>query len=133
MDKASLHAVRSFLVTARKISYAQNAEDIRVWRAFLDQDPTGLTYIDVGANEPRHLSITASLYDQGWRGILIEADPDHAEELRIHRPHDTVVECAAADHDGVLTFHRVPGTGLGTLAAKEAEVAAGRGFETSTY
>ena len=125
--------LRSSFVTPRKISYAQNAEDIRVWRAFRDQDPTGLTYVDVGANEPRHLSITASLYDQGWRGLLIEADPDHAEELRIHRPHDTVVECAAADHDGVLTFHRVPGTGLGTLAAKEAEVAAGRGFETSTF
>ncbi|NQW71783.1 MAG: hypothetical protein HQ453_03555, partial [Actinobacteria bacterium] len=54
-----------------KVSYAQNAEDIRVWRAFhMQQDlplelGDGLTYVDVGANEPRHLSITASLYDIG--------------------------------------------------------------------
>ena len=59
---------------ARKISYAQNAEDIRVWRAFTDvqtgeADAKKLTYVDVGANEPRHLSITASLYDLGWRGL----------------------------------------------------------------
>ena len=103
-----------------------------MWRAFRDLPVAGLTYVDVGANEPRHLSITASLYDLGWRGLLIEADPEHAEQLRIHRPRDTVVECAAADRDGVLVFHRVPGTGLGTLQGVEAQEAAERGFETST-
>ena len=133
VDKPRGDPLRSILVAPRKISYAQNAEDIRVWRAFQDLDPAGLTYIDVGANEPRHLSITASLYDQGWRGLLIEADPDHAQELRIHRPQDTVIECAASDQDGTLTFHRVPGTGLGTLAANEAQAAADRGFDTETF
>jgi len=119
-------------VTARKISYAQNGEDIRVWRAFRSLPVTGLTYVDVGANEPRHLSITASLYDLGWRGLLIEADPQHAEQLRIHRPADIVIECAAADIEGELVFHRVPGTGLGSLDSAEAKEAAARGFDTST-
>ena len=64
----------------QKVSFAQNAEDIRVWRAFHEgihesASDRRLTYVDVGANEPRHLSITASLYDLGWRGVLIEADP----------------------------------------------------------
>ena len=119
-----------------KVSYAQNAEDIRVWRAFhMHQDPPlergdGLTYVDVGANEPRHLSITASLYDLGWRGLLIEADPALARDLRTLRPSDTVVECAASDSDGTLTFNTVPGTGLGTLNTGEAQAAARRGFET---
>lgn len=112
----------------RWVSYAQNAEDVRVWRAFRDLDPQGLTYVDVGANEPRYLSITASLYDSGWRGLLIEADPDLAEDLRIHRPGDTVVQMAAAANAGTLTFHRVPGTGLGTLDPREAEAARSRGF-----
>lgn len=103
-----------------------------MWRAFRDEPASGLTYVDVGANEPRHLSITASLYDLGWRGLLIEADPAHAEQLRINRPGDTVVECAAADADGQLVFHRVPGTGLGTLEFAEAQEAAARGFQTST-
>lgn len=112
-----------------KVSYAQNGEDIRVWRAFRDADGP-LTYVDVGANEPRHLSITASLSDLGWSGLLIEADPRLAAELRVFRPGDTVVECAASDREGTLTFHAVPGTGLGTLSADEAEAARRRGFAT---
>ncbi|MDP4804009.1 MAG: FkbM family methyltransferase, partial [Candidatus Nanopelagicales bacterium] len=118
---------------SRLVSYAQNAEDIRVWRATKDLDPTTLTYVDVGANEPRHLSITASLYDLGWRGLLIEADPDLANELRIHRPHDVVIESAAAATSGTLTFYRVPGTGLGTLDKTEARAAFERGFEVAEY
>lgn len=119
----------------RKVSYAQNAEDIRVWRAFASMPPeqvTGLRYVDVGANEPRHLSITASLYDLGWRGLLIEADPALAADLRRFRPRDIVIEKAAAAGPGELTFYRVPGTGLGTLDAAEAEVARGRGFEVTS-
>ena len=112
-----------------KISYAQNGEDIRVWRAFRQYEGQ-LTYVDVGANEPRHLSITASLSDLGWRGLLIEADPVLAAELRAFRPHDVVVECAASDAPGTITFHTVPGTGLGTLNADEAQAAHTRGFDT---
>ena len=75
------------MTVGRKVSYAQNAEDVRVWRAFRDRDSqAGLIYVDVGANEPRHLSITASLSDLGWSGLLIEADPELAEQLRVHRP-----------------------------------------------
>ena len=114
------------------VSHAQNAEDVRVWRAFRDHDPSHLRYVDVGANEPLHLSITASLHELGWRGLLIEADPVLAEELRIHRPGDTVVECAAAAASGELVFHRVPGTGLGTLDAAEADAARARGFDVET-
>lgn len=118
----------------RKISFAQNAEDVRVWRAFhnLGEFGPGLTFVDVGANEPRHLSITASLHDLGWRGLLIEADPTLAEVLRVQRPGDTVIECAASDTQGIITFHRVPGTGLGTLDAKEAHAARERGFAVET-
>ena len=115
-------------MTDRRFSYAQNAEDIRVWRAFRDRDASGLVYVDVGANEPRHLSITASLSDLGWTGLLIEADPELAAELRVHRPRDTVVQMAAASSPGELMFHRVPGTGLGTLDAGEADAARERGF-----
>ena len=111
------------------VSYAQNGEDIRVWRAFRDHAGP-LRYVDVGANEPRRLSITAALGDLGWTGLLIEADPDLARELRVFRPDGTVVECAASDTDGTIVFHRVPGTGLGTLNAEDARTARARGFDT---
>ena len=115
----------------RRIAYAQNGEDIRIWRAFRDRDAAveGLTYVDVGANEPRSLSITATLDDLGWRGLLIEADPDLAAELRALRPQGTVVEAAAAAEAGELTFHRIPGTGLGTASEHSAEGASRAGHE----
>jgi len=90
------------------VSHAQNAEDIRVWRAFKglasSGDFSGFTYIDVGANNPWELSITGSLYSMGWRGLLIEADPELAAELRASRPGDVVMEVAASDSHGKLVF-----------------------------
>lgn len=118
-----------------RISYAQNGEDVRIWHAFGPRvtlkspaEPQ-LTYVEVGANEPRHFSLTAALYDLGWRGLLIEADPHLAARLRDERPGDVVVEAAAAGAPGDVTFFQVPGTGLGTLDAGEADAARSRGFD----
>ncbi len=104
-----------------------------MWRAFRDlvpaEDFSGFTYVDVGANYPWEMSITASLYSMGWRGLLVEADPDLAAGLRVARPGDVVAEVAAGSQAGELVFYQVPGTGLGTLDPTEAEVARARGFE----
>jgi len=114
----------------QRISYAQNGEDVRLWHAFGPREgrECDFVYVDVGANEPWHLSITAALGELGWRGLLIEADPELAARLRAERIGDLVVNAAAADRDGELTFFRVPGTGLGTMDAAEAVVARDRGF-----
>ena len=121
---------------SRLISYAQNGEDVRLWRAFtgVELPVSGhFTYVDVGANHPVELSITASLYSLGWRGVLVEADPDFAAELRRHRLGDHVVEMAAGDRAGEITFYRVAGTGLGTLSEVEARAAGAAGFGVSEF
>lgn len=114
----------------QRISYAQNGEDVRLWHAFGPREgrECGFVYVDVGANEPWHFSVTAALGELGWRGLLIEADPELADRLRAERIRDVVVNAAAADREGELTFFRVPGTGLGTMDAAEAAVARDRGF-----
>ena len=114
----------------QRISYAQNGEDVRLWHAFGPQhgDHHPFVYVDVGANEPWHYSVTAALHELGWRGLLIEADPELVARLRVQRPTDAVVHAAAADRDGQLTFFRVPGTGLGTMDEAEAAAARNRGF-----
>ena len=122
---------------SRLISYSQNGEDVRLWRAFRSLTPpatTGhFTYVDVGANHPFDLSITASLYQQGWRGLLVEADPYFAGQLRLFRPEDQVAELAASDRGGEITFHRVLGTGLGTLSESEAQAAKSAGFAVEEF
>lgn len=52
------------------ISYAQNFEDVMLWRA-LKHVECGF-YIDVGAAHPDDYSVTRAFYDRGWKGINIE-------------------------------------------------------------
>jgi hypothetical protein len=61
----------------RFISYAQNNEDVLLWRA-LGHVQDGF-YIDVGASDPVEHSVTRAFYDAGWRGINIEPLPAHIE------------------------------------------------------
>jgi FkbM family methyltransferase len=85
-------------------------------------------YVDVGANDGLSNSNTAALDQMGWRGILVEADPNLADICRQARPGSTVVACAAADptqRGSESAFQRVsPGhdktTGLSTLVDSSA-------------
>jgi peptide methionine sulfoxide reductase MsrB len=52
------------------ISYAQNFEDIILWRA-LKNIKNGF-YVDVGAGDPVNHSVTKWFYDQGWSGVNIK-------------------------------------------------------------
>jgi FkbM family methyltransferase len=107
------------LAVTRRISHAQNGEDVRVWRALRGiQD---LFYVEVGASHPVVDSVTAALSAEGGRGLLVEADPDAADLLREGRPKDVVVAAAASSSSGVLTFHELDRRGWGTVA--EARVA----------
>jgi hypothetical protein len=49
------------------VSYAQNYEDVILWRAFRDLE-RGF-YVDVGAADPEALSGTHAFYGRGWSGM----------------------------------------------------------------
>jgi FkbM family methyltransferase len=87
-------------------SYAQNLEDVLLWRALRDVD-TGF-YIDVGANDPEEDSVTKAFYDRGWHGINIEPLPEHHQQLCRERPRDINLAIAAGAASGVLTIYDVP-------------------------
>lgn len=100
------------------ISYAQNFEDIRLWRAlkFFEKG----FYIDVGANDPSIDSVTRAFYERGWTGINIEPAQTFYNSLCEHRPKDKNLQCAAGDAEEYLTFYSIPGTGLSTMDADMA-------------
>lgn len=75
------------------VSYAQNHEDVLLWRAF--KDVSEGFYVDVGAAHPSDESVTKAFYDRGWRGINIEANPRFHALLEKHRPRDVNI-CALA-------------------------------------
>jgi FkbM family methyltransferase len=88
------------------ISYAQNNEDVLLWRA-LGHVKNGF-YIDVGANDPVEHSVTKSFYDAGWSGISIEPLPVYHQSFLEQRPRDVNLAIAAGAVDGELTLYDVP-------------------------
>jgi FkbM family methyltransferase len=90
-------------------SYAQNFEDVMLWRA-LGHIDHGF-YIDIGAYDPVIDSVSKAFYENGWRGIHVEASPLHAEMLRKDRPDDLVIQAAVTNHHGKVLFHEVPECG----------------------
>lgn len=102
------------------VSYAQNFEDVMLWRALgaLDRG----CYIDVGAADPVDMSVTKAFYDAGWRGVNIEPGRHYFERLREARPGDVTLDVALAEAPGTRTFYEIPQTGLSTL---HGEIASG--------
>ncbi len=109
-------------------SYAQNFEDIMLWRA-LGQIENGF-YIDIGAHDPIIDSVSLAFHEHGWHGIHVEPTPYYAELLRQQRPGDTVIQ-AAVGKGAVkkLPFFEIPDTGISTADPVIAQQHRERGFD----
>lgn len=101
------------------VSYAQNDEDILLWRA-LKAVAHGF-YIDVGAAMVDGFSVSRAFYERGWRGVNLEPVPEFCAELRTARPEDITLPVALGAADGERDFFTIPGTGLSTLEATIAD------------
>jgi FkbM family methyltransferase len=111
------------------ISYAQNAEDVRLRRAFAGK--LDGFYVDVGANHPVTLSVTKHFYDQGWSGLNCEPLPSHFRLLQAERPRDINLNVGCSNRPGELTLYAASGNAAGISSFSEREVAVHRerGFE----
>lgn len=94
------------------ISYAQNFEDVILWRA-LKHVRKGF-YIDVGAQDPVIDSVSLGFYENGWRGIHAEATTYYAEKIRLARPDESVAQCAIGTGEGNILFYEIGDSGLST-------------------
>lgn len=111
------------------ISYAQNFEDIMLWRA-LSHVQQGC-YIDIGAQSPDTDSVSRLFHEKGWRGLHVEPTPGYANLLRERRPEEVVLQVAVSDGPGVLRFFDIADTGLSTLSEAIAEEHRQSGFHVS--
>ncbi|MGV2982045.1 FkbM family methyltransferase [Camelimonas sp. ID_303_24] len=109
------------------ISYAQNFEDVLLWRA-LSHIHQGF-YIDIGAHDPSMDSVSRAFYEHGWRGVHVEPVPRYAKSLLAARPDEEVVEAAVATTEGTIAFFDVLDTGLGTGKADVAALHRSEGFD----
>jgi FkbM family methyltransferase len=95
------------------VSYAQNGEDVVLWRALHGYGPG--FYIDVGAGDPLAESVTKAFYELGWRGINVEPMRETFERLADDRHRDVNLQLALEDLPGTKTYFSVDGgNGLST-------------------
>ncbi len=109
------------------ISYAQNFEDVMLWRA-LGHVGSGF-YIDIGAWSPIEDSVTLAFYERGWHGINVEPNPEFHSQLQRDRPRDINLAVAVADAPGTATMHFLDSPGLSTLVASIAAGHAASGIQ----
>jgi FkbM family methyltransferase len=109
------------------VSYAQNFEDVMLWRA-LGHIEHGL-YIDIGAQDPVVDSVSLAFHEHGWRGIHVEPTPHYAELLRQQRPGDKIIQSAVGSKKRILPFFEIPHTGISTADATIADQHRERGFD----
>ena len=80
------------------VSYAQNFEDVMLWRA-LKHIKNGF-YIDIGAQDPIVDSVSFAFYENGWRGVHVEPTAQYSSKLRQARPDEIVEQVAIGDGEG---------------------------------
>lgn len=93
-------------------SYAQNFEDVMLWRA-LGHLEHGF-YIDIGAQDPVTDSVSLAFYQHGWRGVHVEPTAQYSRALREARPDEDVLQVAIGPGRGPMAFYEFEGTGLST-------------------
>ncbi len=106
---------------AGTITYAQYGEGVLA-QGILDQ--VGITkpiYMDVGANDPRHLSNTYRFYRRGCSGLLIEPNPHLFARLKRVRRRDTCLLAGLSDRaEAKAVFYRMSPPTLSTFSRSEA-------------
>ncbi|MBV4396245.1 FkbM family methyltransferase [Advenella alkanexedens] len=111
------------------LSYAQNFEDVMLWRA-LRHIENGF-YIDIGANDPVVDSVSLAFYEHGWRGVHVEPTPQYADKLRSSRPDEHVEQVAIGMQSESIIFYEIEGTGLSTVKREVAEQHRKDGFSVT--
>jgi FkbM family methyltransferase len=105
-------------------SYAQTGEDMILAMVFdlLKIPPPSVRYLDLGANHAKELSNTYYFYRLGARGVLVEANPTLASELKLLRCGDVVLnKCIAEKSGDEIPFYILNGDGLSTPNKEMAE------------
>jgi hypothetical protein len=109
----------------QKTTFSQAGEDsivVYIFQVLGKLDFLNLTYLDLGSNDPVKMNNTYFLYRHGARGVLVEANPDFIENLRVMRPGDTVLNRLVDTKDGLQKdFYILNGDGLSTPDFEQAQ------------
>lgn len=98
-------------------SYSQFNEDLII-DAILNKE-IGF-YVDVGANDPSHLSNTKRFYDRGWHGINIEPQSHKINDFEKIRKRDINLNLGIGETNEELDFYELKISTLSSFNYQEA-------------
>lgn len=99
------------------VSFSQGGEDLALWH--LIGNPSG-RYLDIGAHHPDRISNTRLLYDKGWSGVNVEANPNLVPALKKKRKRDVVISaCVGTKPEYKFTVFKEPAISTSNVEWKE--------------
>ena len=85
-------------------TYSQHGEDLFLMNLIQLLGLNKPSYLDLGAHHPVHISNTALLYQNGSRGVNVEANQLLMAEFYKQRPEDKNINCAVATQNCIAPF-----------------------------
>jgi FkbM family methyltransferase len=107
--------------------YSQCGEDLLIQYVFALRGIKNPSYLDIGANDPFFINNTALFYEQGSRGINIEANPQLLEQFKINRPRDINLNIGISNNEEELDFYIMKDNTLSTFSREESEFMISKG------
>jgi len=92
-------------IQSRRRPYKYNTNDFIIGEIFERLEITNGTFVEFGAWDGLVLSNTRKLFEEGWGGLLIEADPHKYEELKTNYENFdrvTTVNCFVDTEDNLI-------------------------------
>ena len=97
--------IRNFLLTSEltkfdqpfSVIWSQAGEDLALL-AVIGNQKQGL-YIDIGSHHPSRFSVTRHLYQIGWCGVNVDANPDLIPAFLADRPRDVSLHAVVGSED----------------------------------
>ena len=90
-------------------TYSQFGEDLILLNVFYKLGIEKGRYFDVGAHNPWNISNTALLYERGWRGVCVEANPNQISGFELARPEDNILNVGVGCSIGTAPFYMIDG------------------------
>ena len=115
-----------------RITYAQNREDL-ILESFFHNQSKGF-YVDVGAYDPDHDSVTKRFYKRGWSGINIEPQTQQYDKFIKLRKRDININQGVSNSPGKLKLRKYSNGGRSTFETEiMADYARDSNIETGDY
>ncbi len=118
LKRLAVAGVQSIPIMRR--TYAQHGEDLLASELLADFDLSSGLYVDVGANHPTDISNTYLFYRQGFRGIVVEPNPELVRLFGRFRPRDISLSIACGRAAGVASFSISKTPVLSSLTSENA-------------